>query len=92
MGEGREGESERRLEIAVRLLSSFMFTNVRHFLPFPASYLGSPLIENDLDVEDFAKLLKRKKREKMKRLNELVSHVLHLATGCQYCSAMMSWH
>lgn len=60
-------------------------------MSFPTTYLGSPLIENDLDIEDFAKLLKGKKRGKMKRLNKHASHVLHLATGCQHCSTMMIW-
>lgn len=44
------------------LLISFLLTNSGNFMLFP-TYLGSPFIENDLDIKDFAKLLKRKKWE-----------------------------
>lgn len=80
MEKEKEGETERRLKIAVKLLlSSFLLTNFLEITcRFPASYLRSPLIENDLDVEDFAKLLEnKKKKEKMNRLNK----------GCKSCAA-----
>lgn len=51
--------------------------NLNHFTILPTSYLGSPLIENDLHIEDFAKLLQRKKRRKMKRLNKSCTAYCH---------------
>lgn len=43
------------------------------------TYLGSPFIENDLDIEDFAKLLKREKKNR--------SHMKRLIRACKSCTA-----
>lgn len=88
MEEEKEGESERRLKVAVKhWLSSFLLTNLRN-----DTFRLPTLDPLSLKMISTSRILPNcwKKKKKVKRLN--VSHVLHLATGCQHCSTMTSWH
>lgn len=53
----------------------------------PTSYLGSPLVENDLDVEDFAKLLKRKEEEEHEEAEQACKSC---AASCHGVSALFN--
>lgn len=65
---GKRGEAAKQAKTIIQ----FLFYQKQNTLMFEGlslpSYLGASLVENDLNIKDFAKLLKRKRRRREIRI------------------------